>query len=36
MPFQMTIFDLMPSHRLAILQVFVDQLLSYQKVGSYC
>eukprot|EP00080_Pristionchus_pacificus_P000461 PDM60481.1 athp-2 [Pristionchus pacificus] len=31
----MTIFDLMPSHRLAILQVFVDQLLSYQKFRAH-
>ncbi|GMR34319.1 hypothetical protein PMAYCL1PPCAC_04514 [Pristionchus mayeri] len=30
-----TVFDLMPSHRLAILQVFVDQLLGYQKYRKY-
>ncbi|GMT08418.1 hypothetical protein PENTCL1PPCAC_30592, partial [Pristionchus entomophagus] len=31
----MTIFDLMPSHRLAIIQVFIDQLLGYQKFRTY-
>ncbi|GMT13560.1 hypothetical protein PFISCL1PPCAC_4857 [Pristionchus fissidentatus] len=31
----LTIFDLSPSHRLAVLQVFVDELLSYQKFRTY-